>query len=251
MLPVLNIGSVALPTYPLLLLVATWAGLWLAARRAGQLGLDGDHVFNAGLYGILAGLIGARLWFVLSNWEVYAPDVLQAFSLSRNALAVEEGVIIGVLVALIYLLRQRVPASVFVDALTPGLALALIIGHIGAFLGGEALGVASNLPWAVEMAGLKRHPLQLYEAVAGVVILIILYVTRDRRPWSGFQFWLLVALYSLARLLLEIFRAQPYLIGDHLMAAQLVALAALVVALAVMAYNFTAETVQAKNHETL
>ena len=74
-----------------------------------------------------------------------------------------------------------------------------------------------------------------------MLILAILFYGRDWRPWPGFQFWLFVALYGLSRLLLEIFRAQPYLAGDGYLAGQIIALAAIVVALAVMAYNFTGQ----------
>ena len=243
MLPTILIGSIALPTYPLMLLVALWAGMWLAANRARQLGLDGDHVYNAGLYGLLAGIIGARLWFVLSHWENYAPDLTQALSLSRSALAVGEGLIIAGLVVLIYLQRNKVPLGDFFDAAAPGLALALFIGNIGALLGGEALGLPANVPWAVEIGGTARHPIQVYEAVAALLILVILFVWQRWRPWPGFQFWLFVALYSISRLLLEIYRARPYLIGDGYLAVQVLTLAALVVALAVMAYNFTGRSV--------
>lgn len=243
MLPTILIGSIALPTYPLLLLVALWAGMWLAAYRAQYLSLDGDHVYNAGLYGLLAGIIGARVWFVLSHWENYAPNLTQALSLSRSALSVGEGLIIAGLVVLIYLQRNKVPLGDFFDAAAPGLALALIIGSIGALLGGEALGLPADLPWAVEIGGTARHPIQVYEAGAALLILVILFVGRRWRPWPGFQFWLFVALHSFSRLLLEIFRARPYLINDGYLAVQILALAALVVALSVMAYNFSGRSV--------
>ena len=239
MFPILSIGSAAIPTYPLFLLVALWAGMWLSATQAKQLGLDGDHIYNAGLYGWLAGIVGARLWFVLAHWDNYAADLSQAFSLSRNALSPGEGLIMAGLVVLIYLQRQQVPLGPFFDALAPGLALAVMIGHAGAFLGGEALGAPSTLPWAIEVAGISRHPVQLYEAGAGLIILVILYFNRTWRPWPGFQFWLFVTLYSLSRLWLEIFRARPVVIGAGYLVVQLVALAALVVTLSVMAYNFT------------
>lgn len=239
MYPTILIGPVALPTYPLLLLIAFWAGLALAARRAKQLGLDGDHIYNAGLYGLIAGIIGARLWFVVAHWQNYAGNIWQAFSLSRSALSTGEGLVIAGLAVLIYLQRNNVPLGTFFDAAAWGLSLMLIIGNIGAFLGGVALGLPSNLPWAVELIGTPRHPVQLYETLAGVIIFMILYFSRAWLPWPGFQFWLLVALYGLSRLLLEIFRAQPYLIGDGYLAGQIVALIAVVVALVVMAYNFT------------
>ncbi len=239
MLPIILIGPIALPTYPLLLLAGLWAGMALAAYRARQLGLNGDHVYNAGLYGLIAGIIGARLWFVLSHWENYAPDITQAFSLSRSALSTGEGLIMAGLVVLVYLQRHNVPLGTFFDAVAPGLALMIVIANIGALLGGVALGLPSGLPWAVEIGGADRHPVQLYEAIAGLLILAALFYGRAWRPWPGFQFWLFVALYGLSRLMLEIFRAQPYLVGDGYLAGQIVALAAIVVALAVMAYNFT------------
>jgi len=242
MFPILSIGSAAIPTYPLFLLVALWAGMWLSATQAKQLGLDGDHIYNAGLYGLLAGVSGARLWFVLAHWDNYAADLSQAFSLSRNALSPGEGLIIAGLVVLIYLQRQQVPLGPFFDALAPGLALAVMIGHVGAFLGGEVLGAPSILPWAIEVAGISRHPIQLYEAGAGLIIWVILYFNRTWRPWPGFQFWLFVTLYSLSRLWLEIFRARPAVIGAGYLVVQLVALVALVVTLSVMAYNFTSDS---------
>ncbi len=239
MLPVLNIGPVAIPTFPLLLLVAFWAGLWLSARRAVALGLDGDHVYNAGLYGLLAGIVGARLWFVLSHWENYADNLGQALSLSRSALSLPEGLTIAGLAVLIYLQRHNVAWGVFADAVTPGLALAVSLGHIGAFLGGEGLGAPTGVPWAVEMAGAARHPTQLYQAAATLVIWLVWSLSRRWRPWAGFQWWLFVGLYSLSRLGLEPLYAQPDRVGPGYLAVQVVALAGLVITLAVMAYKFT------------
>jgi phosphatidylglycerol:prolipoprotein diacylglycerol transferase len=239
MMPTLSIGPLALPTYPLFLLIAFWAGVWLAASRAEKKGLDGDHVYNSALYGLLAGLVGARLWFVLSHWENYAGDISQALSLSRSALSAGEGMVIAGLVVFIYLQRNNVPLGTFFDAAAFGVALALVIGHLGAFLGGEAIGRPAAVPWAVEIVGALRHPVQLYLALAGLVVLALLYLGREWRPWPGFQFWLFVALYGVSRLLLEIFQAQPYIIGDGYLAVQVAALMAIVVALAVMAYNFS------------
>jgi phosphatidylglycerol:prolipoprotein diacylglycerol transferase len=240
MYPTLLIGTVAIPTYPLLMLLALWAGLWLAAWRAARLGLDGDHIYNAGLYGLITGIIGARLWFVLSHWENYADNLSQALSLSRSALSVPEGLIIAGLAALIYLQRNNVPLGDFVDAAAPGIALTVIIGNTGALLGGQNLGLPTTLPWGIEMSGTVRHPFPLYHALVAAFILAgLLSGISKWRPWPGVQLWLFIIFYSLSWLLLEIFRARPYIIGNGYLAGQVGALIALVVALAVMAYNFT------------
>jgi phosphatidylglycerol:prolipoprotein diacylglycerol transferase len=230
-LPILNIGPFAIPTYPFLLLIAYWAGMSLAARRADKLGLDGDYVYNAGLFGLLAGIVGARLWFVLSHWENYAPNITQAFSLSRSALSASEGLIIAGLVVLIYLNRKEVPLGPFFDAIAPGLAVAITSAHI-------------------DIAGTARHPIQIYEAIFSLISLAVLLTITAYRPWPGFHFWLFVTLYGLTRLILEIFRARPIQIGDGFLAVQLFALVTIVIALAVMAYNFNHHPTEAKSSTT-
>ena len=249
MFPTLSIGPAAIPTYPFLLLIAYWAGLWLAAREARKLGLDGDHVYNAGLYGLIAGIIGARFWFVLSHWENYAPDITQAFSLSRSALSLPEGLIVAGLVVLVYLQRNKVPLGIFFDAAAPGLALSILIANIGAFFGGENLGATANVPWAVEIAQATRHPVQLYNALAAFVILAGLLFVKHI-PWPGFRFWLFVILYSASRLILEIFVARPEIIGDGFLSVQVYSLLAIIVALAVMAHHFGKDK-EYKNPDTV
>lgn len=236
MWPVIQLGTISLPTYPLLVLVGLWAGMWLAARQATA--FDGDHVYNAGFFGIIAGVLGARLWFVLSHWENYAPNIWQAFSLSRSALSVAEGVVVAALVMLVYVQRERIPVGRFADALAPGLLLLLTFTDLGTFLAGQSPGTPSSVPWAIDIAGTARHPVQVYQMGANLLILAAL-LTMRWQLWAGFQFWLAVGLYSLSRLLLEIFQDRPYLIGDGLLAVQVAALSAIIVSLAVMAYQFT------------
>lgn len=239
MLPALSIGSIVLPTYPLALLLAFWAGTWLAARRASHLQFDGDHLYNASIYGLLVGLLGARGWYVITHWDSYTPDLTQALSLSRAALAPGEGLAFAGLAILIYLHYHKLPLGTFLDAAAPGLALALTIGHLGLFLGGQTLGLPTNLVWGVNIAEATRHPVHLYEALACLLILGLLWVNRSRRVWPSFHFWLLVLLYGASRLLLADFYQQPFIIGDGYLATQVLGLSAMVVALAVMAYNFT------------
>jgi phosphatidylglycerol:prolipoprotein diacylglycerol transferase len=241
MLPTLSIGPIAIPTYPFSILIAFWVAMSFTARRADRMGIDGDHAYNAGLYGLISGIIGARVWFVLSHWENYAPDLSQALSLSRGALSAPEGLLIAGIVVLVYLQRNRVSLGTFFDATAPGIALALVIINIGAFLGGVNLGTPSTVPWVVDIAGTLRHPVQLYEAAACLAIFAALLFLKFY-PWPGFHLWSLVILYSAGRLVLEIFRARPPVIGDNLPAVQLFALTAIVVALAIMAYNFTRDT---------
>lgn len=239
MWPVLQIGPAALPTYPFSLLVGLWLGLWVSAREARRVGLDDDHVYNAGLFGLVAGVLGARLWFVVGHWEAYAGDLTQALALNVTALAITEGLITALIVVLIYLLRHRLPLATFADVAAPGLALLLAVNGLGAFLAGVGPGLPADVPWAVPIFDARRHPVQLYNLLGSLAILGVLFWRRTRKPWPGFNFWLFVALYSGLRLFTEAFRvATPDVItGGGFRLNQLVAWLALLVALVVMAWR--------------
>lgn len=230
MAPYLSLFGLSLQAYPLLLLIGASAGLWLAARRARRLGLDGDHVYNLGFYALLATALGARLAFVIGNWPAYRGAPLSAFSLTASAFAWPEGVAIGLLAALIYGLRQRLPAGLALDAVAPGLALAMAVERLGAFLGGINFGEPTGLPWGVFVWGEVRHPVQVYELLALLVILAILLWRTGHRPFPGHSFVLFVALYAASRLLLEAFRADAPLIRGGLRGAQVLALGVMLLA---------------------
>jgi len=238
MAPYLSLLGLSLQSYPLVLLIGVSAGLWLAARQARRLGLDADHVYNLGFYALLGTLVGARLAYVAGNWSAYRDAPLSALSLTTTAFAWPEGALIGLLVGLIYWLRYRLPVGLTLDAIAPGLALAMAVERLGAFLGGISFGEPTGLPWGVFMWGEARHPVQIYEMLALLVILAVLLWQQGRRsfdrlgaqPFDSYIFVLFLALYAGSRLLLEAFRADAPLMSGGLRAVQLVALAVLLVA---------------------
>lgn len=232
MLTYISIGPVALPTYPLLSLVGLWLGMWLAARVAERAGIDGDHLYNIGLYGLAAGLLGGRLWYVITHWEAYAGVPLQALSLTANAIDPLAAALTALLAAFIYNQRQRLSLPHVADALALGAALTLTVGGVGAFLGSQKLGAPTDVPWGVELFGQVRHPAHLYQSLAGVVILGLGWWQYRRRPrWPGFSALLIILLYAGSRLLLDPFFASPQILGPGLRLVQVVALGAMVVIL--------------------
>ena len=128
MLPVLSFSGVSVRTYPLALLLAAGVGLWLSAREAQRLGLDGDRVYNLGFYALLATVLGARLAYVLNHWAAYRDTPFSALSLSPAALAWPGGVLIGGIVAVVYWRYCKFPAGPVLDAIAPGATLALFSG---------------------------------------------------------------------------------------------------------------------------
>ncbi len=235
MMPYLSIFGLNIPAYPLLLFIAVWAGLWQAAHEARRLGLDGDAVHSAGFYGLVATVLGARLAYVLANLPAYWNAPLSALSLTQTAFLWPQGVVIGLVVALIYRKRYELPFASTLDAFAPGLALALAITRIGAFLDGSDFGEPTILPWSIYLWEEARHPVQLYEMAALLVILAVLWWQWPRNPFSSYRFALFIALYAASRLFLETFRADaPLMVGG----IRLVQPIALVILLGTVWYLF-------------
>ncbi len=227
MFPTLPIGPLRLQTHGLFLLLAYWAGLWLASRRAPRYGISGDHMTNAGFFALLGGIVAARLGHVIAFWEVYRVDPLQVLSLSPAALLPWSGLIGALLVLAGYVWRYRLAPWSLADAAAPGVLLGIAIAGVGAFLAGRTLGTTSGLPWTVEFPpGVRRHPVALYEAVAAVIWLGVVLWLEHRRPgWPGRTALLCLFGYATLRLFLEPLRAESPLLAGGWRLPQLVALA--------------------------
>jgi phosphatidylglycerol---prolipoprotein diacylglyceryl transferase len=232
MLPVLQVGPLAIQTYPLALLLAGWAALAVGSRLARYRGIDGDHVYNAGLYGLIGGVIAARAGHVIAYWSAYRTQLTEIFGFNTQAFLLWPGLIGGLAIAGWYIYRHRLPLVAVLDVFAPGALVGVAIASIGAFLAGRNPGAASSLPWAVEMWGVTRHPSQLYEALAALAVagLAGQSVRRGARP--GAPFLLAVLGYGLSRWLLEPFReASPALPGTGLRVPQVIGLALALVSL--------------------
>jgi prolipoprotein diacylglyceryl transferase len=231
MLPVLQVGPLALQLPGLILLLGIWLASALVGRHAGRHGLNRDVLDRLLLIAVLAGVIGARLGFVLQHPAAYASDLRAVFSFSLTAFAVIEGVVVGVLAALIYGQRKALPLWPTLDALAPGAALFAVFVNLSQLSSGDAFGAPAGLPWAVELWGEPRHPTQLYGLAASLAILLMVLWLEKRQEFPGqlALSWLVLA--SAARLLLEGFRGDSlYLAGVR--QAQLVALTLLMLSLA-------------------
>ncbi len=207
MLPVLQVGPLAIPVYPLALLLAGWIALEVAARLARRLGVDGDHVYNAGLYGLVAGFVAARFAHVIAYWPAYRSQPLEIFGFNTQAFLLWPGVIAALAVAGWYIYRRRLPLAALLDACAPGLLVGGAVAGIGALLAGRAYGAPTDLPWAVELWGVARHPSQVYEALAALLVAVLTGRIALRRGAAAAAALVALAGYGLSRWLLEPFRA--------------------------------------------
>jgi prolipoprotein diacylglyceryltransferase len=231
MFPVIRIGPLSLQSQGLILLLTFWLAAEAAERSARRLDLRGDVVYSLAFIGLCAGVIGARVGYVLEHWPAFQGDLGAILALNLNTLSPLAGIVTGGIASWWYARRKGVANRRLLDALTPGFIVFAGGLALADWASGNGYGSPSSLPWSIEQWGAARHPSQIYQLLA--VIMIGLIVTKAKRPFDGARFGLFVVLYAAARLFLEGFRGDSELIGD-MRSAQVWSLIVLLIMLIVL-----------------
>jgi len=246
MLPkLISIGSFYVPTYGVLVALGFLAGLGITLRLARRSGLPADKITNLAVYCALAGIAGAKLFMFLFNIGDYLRDPGQIFTLEtlQAAGVFHGGFIVAVLMAVLYMRKQKLPVFPTMDAFAPGIALGQAIGRIGCFAAGCCWGKECDLPWAVHfrsnfaaLVPLDKplHPVQLYESAADLIIFAILYRQFGRRHRAGQVIGLYLVLYSTARFIIEFYREHEQALVGPFSLTQWIALVLLVLGIATL-----------------
>ena len=222
MSPTLHIGPLSVQAFGFILLLGLWLGLTLSEKLATRTSpnFPVSQLGNLVLIALLSGLLGARLTFVARAPQAFAATPWQAFLPSTTALDPEGGLLFATLALLIYRQRKQLPFWPMLDALTPLFFTLLIALPIANLAEGNAYGRPTNLPWGIYLWGAYRHPVQLYEALAALLIAIWLWPRRTAPTLPpGVRFARLLTLSAAARLFLEAWRGTP----QNPLATQLVA----------------------------
>jgi prolipoprotein diacylglyceryl transferase len=227
MFPILQLGPLAIQLPGLFLLVGIWIAISIIEKEAPRQGLSTSNLNNLIIVGLVTGIVGARLWYAVRFIDVYIENPLGLFSLNPSTLASEEGILTGMVAAWIYGRRKSLPFWPTLDALALGLAvfgIALGLSHLSS---GDAFGAPSSVPWAIELWGEYRHPSQIYETLLAVLILFVLWRTREWDTFTGFIFLSWVVMTAAARFFLEAFRGESVIILGSVRSAQVVSLVVL------------------------
>ncbi len=250
MLPYLNFGPVGLPTGPLIFLIGMWLALFAvdrAARRvrsaALQSGAEAPNYEPETYYALasvmlLAGFIGARLVFVLLHWSSYDDNLIGIVWPLNTGYSAFGGVVIAVAAVFFYTRWRRLPPWIALDTLAPGVLVFLIAVALADFLGGSSYGSLTSMPWGVNIFGVRRHAVQLYEALAGVAALGAWWAAASPRfrGAAGRPFLVAVAVYAAGRLFVDAYRENATLVGGfHVV--QIGSLAVLLIALVWLAWR--------------
>ena len=215
MLPVLfSVGPFEVYSYGLMLAIAFIACIILVTREASKQGLDEDAIFTLSILVIIAGLVGARLGFVLQNLPHFVKHPTEIWLVDEGGLSLHGGLILAILVGWWYTRRKEFNFGKVANLVAPAVALGTAIGRIGCFFNGCCYGKEAIPPWGVSFAGeLPVYPIQLWES--GLCFLLfwgLWKYRRGRQPGELFLFYLIG--YSTIRFLIEFWRwGNPIFLG--------------------------------------
>jgi prolipoprotein diacylglyceryl transferase len=219
----LEIGPLTIHFYALCIIAGVIAAIYIGNRRFVAAGGSPGVVSDVAIIAVPAGIIGGRLYHVLTSPEIYFSsngDWREAFFIWKGGLGIWGAISLGFAGAFIAYRRhphRNTSFAIFADALAPGLLIAQAIGRWGNWFNKELFGGPLDAPWALEIPSRYRplgysstetfHPVFLYESIWCVIVAIaLIYISRVRTLAPGSIFALYVAMYSMGRGFIEVIR---------------------------------------------
>lgn len=242
------IGDFPVRMYGLMLSMAIFLAIGVAYFLAKQDGRWHEHVIDIGIYGGFAGLIGGRLWDVFFfDWDYYKDHLLEIPYVWQGGMAVQGGVLAGIVVGILYCKRHNIDWVTFGDIVCPSIILGQAIGRMANLLNGDAFGAPTGgnfgLLYPEGTLAYKTYgatplwPAEVWEGQLDVVILALLLMFRTTNHARGQVLCLYGMLYSAVRFGLEMLRGdyvEPWLFG--LKSAQATSLGFFLICLALFVY---------------
>ena len=222
-------------------------GAFLAINVAEKMGKRynyKDGLYNLfssdlGIFVILLGVIGARLYYVIFQWDYYRENPGEILAIRNGGLAIYGGILAGLLATYIFSRIKKIKFMTILDCLAPAVPLAQAIGRWGNFINGEAHGGPTDLPWGIMVDGIKVHPTFLYESLLDFFIFILLYFfVSKRQKFEGQLFTLYLIIYGCGRFFIEAMRTDSLYFGPFRV-SQLLSLILVVIGLIIYFYNIS------------
>lgn len=227
-----RIGPISVAWYGIFIISSAMLGAFMAEREAKRRGDNPEHVWNALLLCLILGMIGARLYHVVSSLDYYRQYPMEIFNTRSGGLAIYGAVVGGALALWLYTRHQRLSFARWADIATPGLILAQAIARWGNYLNQELYGFPTTVPWGIGIdaahrmppfndlamypLGTRFHPTFFYESIGNLVsFALIMYISRRHadRLRDGDLILLYGVLYPLLRFFVEFQRPDAWKIA--------------------------------------
>jgi prolipoprotein diacylglyceryl transferase len=205
-----ELGPLTIRFYGLMLVLGILAAVFIAARRWEAKGGDRDLAYRVSMWGVVWGIIGARLYHVITSWDEVPDEWWGVFAVWKGGLGIWGGVALGALAGAIVARRHGANVPLLADAFAPAIMVAQVIGRLGNYFNQELFGRPTGLPWGLEIDADNRpdeyaaaetfHPMFLYEMLWNAIGAgFLVWLDRKRLLRPGGIFWIYVMWYALGR----------------------------------------------------
>lgn len=241
--------------YGIIIGIGMLAGIWIAQSDAKRRGQDPELYLDFALYAIICSIVGARIYYVIFEWDYYKENLLQIFNLRAGGLAIYGGVIAGAITMIVYTRVKKVSFFSMADTGVLGLVTGQIIGRWGNFFNCEAFGGYTDSLLAMRIKRslvndnmlnadvlshkivengvefIQVHPTFLYESCWNLCLLIFMLWFCKYKKYDGQMFWIYLFGYGTGRFWIENLRTdQLILFGTGLAVSQALSLVLILVA---------------------
>lgn len=240
MFPTLQIGSLSLQVPGLVLLAGIWIGLNISERRIRGTARDPGYLYNLVFISFISGLIGARLFYIITYPEAFSENLWSILSINPVLFDPFAGFLFALIAGIIFVYRKKLPLWLVLDDLTPLFAVLGIAQGVAHLAAGSAFGAPTSYPWGIYLWGEFRHPSQIYEIILAIIILIVIQLI-DRSNLNkplGSLFLIFVCMTAASRLFLEAFRGDSLLVGDGFRLTQIISWVVLAVCLFILGKKY-------------
>ncbi|WP_408956407.1 prolipoprotein diacylglyceryl transferase [Natroniella sp. ANB-PHB2] len=209
----IHLGPFSVHLFGVFIALGMLAGIYVVQKEAKRKGLDVDLVFNLALLGMIAGIIGARIYYVLVfNPGYYFNNPGQILMLHTGGLSIQGGLLGAILFGVAYTKYHQIPFWKVADTFAP----AIILGQAIARVGCDVFGIPMVNPqlWGVTLDNQLLHPVQIYESLLNYGLFLILWNYRDKVKYNGQLFMIYLIGFSINRGVIEFFRTNPIVVGQ-------------------------------------
>ena len=259
----ISVFGFSIAYYGIIIGIGMLTGIWVAQNDAKRRGQDPDIYLDFALYGIIFAIIGARLYYVIFEWDMYKDNLLQIFNLRAGGLAIYGGVIGAVLTLIVFTRKRKVSFFSMADSGVLGLITGQIIGRWGNFFNCEAFGgytdsllamrikrslvnenmlngdVLNHLIVENGVEYIQVHPTFLYESLWNLGLLMFMLWYRKRKKFDGEMLWIYLVGYGLGRFWIEGLRTdQLILFGTGIAVSQGLSLILVMASVGVLIYHY-------------
>ncbi len=244
----LTIGPLEVKYYSVCLLIGVFLGIFLFLKESKKFHYETDTMFNLAFWTVIFGFLGARIYYVIFNWSIYASNPISILQIWEGGLAIHGGLIGGLLTIYCYCKKENLNFFKIIDMLIPSVFLGQMIGRWGNFFNGEAHGglvakdflerihVPNFVIEGMKINGNYYHPTFFYESIWCLLgFIIVMILRRFKKIKIGTQSCFYLAWYGLGRFFIEAMRTDSLMLGGFKV-AQIVSVIALFIAVGGIIY---------------